>query len=262
MSGGERTAPSTQDAPGMARCFVGLPLPPEWQDRLAALRDELSVSGHASGHASGDTSGDVRDPALADLLRRLRWTPPGNWHLTLRFLGDVPASRCGEVADALKAIPFAPVTLAVGGAGVFPARGAPRVLWLGLARGARECAAMAGAVDAALVPLGFAPDARPFAPHLTLARLREAHRPDRRENDRPGNDHQGHGRRGGESPSPPSPRAAWEARDALLAAVDARVSRSASPWPGCTVRDMVLWRSDLGGAHPVYTPLAVLPART
>ncbi|MEG6506442.1 RNA 2',3'-cyclic phosphodiesterase [Nitratidesulfovibrio sp. 1201_IL3209] len=252
----------------MLRCFVGLPLPPEWQDRLAALRDELGVSGHASGHSPGD----ARDPALADLLRRLRWTPPGNWHLTLRFLGDVPASRRDEVADALKAIAFAPVPLAVGRAGVFPARGAPRVLWLGLARGARECAALAGAVNAALVPLGFAPDARPFAPHLTLARLREAHRPDRRENDRPGNDHQRHGRwggerngaarSGGESPSPPSPRAAADARDALLAAVDARVFRSASPWPGCTVRDMVLWRSDLGGAHPVYTPLAVLPART
>ncbi|WP_353117538.1 RNA 2',3'-cyclic phosphodiesterase [Nitratidesulfovibrio sp.] len=256
-----RGAPANPDGSGAdsnrpIRCFVGLPLPPQWQDRLAALRTDL----HAPC-ADADTTGpDAHAPALADLLRRLRWTPPGNWHLTLRFLGDMPVPRCAEVADALRTISFAPLQLAVGKAGVFPARGVPRVLWLGLARGAPECAALAGAVNAALVRLGFAPEDRPFAPHLTLARVREARR-----------DGERHGAacRDGESASPPrlySPRAMTDARDALLAAIDTRInraptSRAASPWPDCTVREMVLWRSDLGGTHPVYTPLAVLPAQ-
>ncbi|MDR3042903.1 MAG: RNA 2',3'-cyclic phosphodiesterase [Desulfovibrio sp.] len=265
MSGNGRTAqekahhsaPTTPDTPGTQpqrtiRCFVGLPLPPQWQDRLAALRTDL--------HAAC-ASPEGRDPALADLLRRLHWTPPGNWHLTLRFLGDVPTPRCDEVADALRTIRFAPVQLAVDKAGVFPAKGTPRVLWLGLARGAPECTALATAVNAALAPLGFAPEDRALAPHLTLARLREARREVRQRN----------GAAPGEEALLPSSRSAADARDALLAAIDAqinlaqinltRTSRSASPWPGCIVREMVLWRSDLGGGRPVYTPLAVLPAR-
>lgn len=270
MSGNRQTTPekapcgtSTDPAkaatppPRAIRCFVGLPLPPQWQDRLAALRADL----HA---ACASPDGDAPPPTmatptglagLADLLHRLHWTPPGNWHLTLRFLGDVPAPHCNEVADALRAIKFAPVDLAVGRAGVFPARGAPRVLWLGLAQGAPECAALATAVNAALAPLGFAPEDRPLAPHLTLARVRQAQRGDKR---------RGATRSDGKSPSPssqPSHQSAADARDALLAAIDARINRAASPWPGCTVREMVLWRSDLGSGRPVYTPLAVLPAR-
>uniref|UniRef100_B8DP27 RNA 2',3'-cyclic phosphodiesterase n=1 Tax=Nitratidesulfovibrio vulgaris (strain DSM 19637 / Miyazaki F) TaxID=883 RepID=B8DP27_NITV9 len=270
MSGNRRTGPGkahhrtspVSDTPGAqaqgtVRCFVGLPLPPQWQDRLAALRDDL----HAACATADTTGPGMCDPApmlltaLADLLRRLHWTPPGNWHLTLRFLGAVPAPRCDEVADALRTISFAPLQLAVGKAGVFPARGDPRVLWLGLAQGAAECAALATAVNAALVPLGFTPEDRPFAPHLTLARLREARREGGQRRAAPP---------GGESASPPSrpsSHAATDARDALLAAINTRISRAASPWPVCTVREMVLWRSDPGGGRPVYTPLAVLPSR-
>lgn len=274
MSGNRRTGPekpprnasSTPGTPeaqqGTLRCFVGLPLPPQWQDRLAALRADLQ----AVCATADTTDSGTRDPALAipapprlaglaDLLHRLHWTPPGNWHLTLRFLGDVPAPRCNEVANALRTISFAPLQLAVGAAGAFPARGAPRVLWLGLAQGAPECTALATAVNAALAPLGFAPEDRPFAPHLTMARVREARRGDRQRDV---------ARSGGEPSYPPSQhlaRAAADARDALLAAINARINRAASPWPGCTVREMVLWRSDLGGGRPVHTPLAVLPAR-
>jgi len=278
MSGNRQTTPekapcgtSTDPAkaatppPRAIRCFVGLPLPPQWQDRLAALRADL----HA---ACASPNGDAPPPTipaptglagLADLLHRLHWTPPGNWHLTLRFLGDVPAPHCDEVADALRAIKFAPLQLAVGRAGVFPVRGAPRVLWLGLAQGAPECAALATAVNAALAPLGFAPEDRPFAPHLTLARVRQAQRGDKR---------RGATRSDGKPPSPsstpypPTAQAIADARDALLAAINSRVglaqaSRAASPWPPCTVSEMVLWRSEPGGSHPVYTPLAMLPAR-
>lgn len=246
---------------------MGLPLPREWQVRLDGIRRELDALPPAA-----------KPPGLADLLRRLRWTPPGNGHLTLRFLGNVPAPRIPELATALAQVAFAPFMLAVGKAGAFPASGAPRVVWLGLARGGKECASLAGAVNAALAPLGFAPEVRPFAPHLTLARVHEARSGDRPENDRPedapqGHDRQAHGWPGndrrsracpdGASAFPTFPQA--DARAALLAAlraaIDAGTTRAAPPWPASMVHEMVLWRSDLGGPHPVYTPLAVLPAR-
>lgn len=253
--------PGQKGAQPAVRCFVGLPLPQEWQARLAVLRDHL--------HAPDRTPADDRQSALDDLLRRLRWTHPGNWHLTLRFLGNVPTPRISELTTALAQVPFAPFMLAVGRAGAFPARGAPRVVWLGLARGGKECASLAGAVNAALAPLGFAPENRPFAPHLTLARVHEARSVDRPEHDRQEQGPKGAERRARACPDGASDFAAFpQAGDAravlqaaLLAAIDSGITRAAPPWPACMVREMVLWRSDLGGPHPVYTPLAVLPAR-
>lgn len=227
---------ATDGQTGMVRCFAGLPLPRNWQDGLAALHRMLD-----------DQCGP--DPALFDgLPPRLRWTPPANWHLTLRFLGNVPESRCAEVAGALGAVAFAPVPLALGRIGTFPARGEPRVLWLGLARGTAECARLAEAVDAALAPLGFPREARPFVPHLTLARVREIRRPAGTANAR----HEG--TRAGTGTVM---RGEWRH---LLRALDAHIA-DAFPEASCTVRQMVLWRSDPGTGHPVHTPLAVVPAR-
>ena len=53
-----------------------------------------------------------------------------------------------------------------------PSARRPRVLWAGLVAGTGELAALAAAVEAALVPLGFAPEARPFQGHVTLGRVR------------------------------------------------------------------------------------------
>ena len=50
------------------RCFVGLPLPAAYQDGLRVLTTGLS----------------------ARIRSAVAWTRPGNWHLTLRFLGEVP----------------------------------------------------------------------------------------------------------------------------------------------------------------------------
>lgn len=120
-------------------------------------------------------------------LPAARWTPPENLHLTLVFLGAVEA---GEVTDleASLAAAFArhrPLTLRVTGAGCFPpppprgkARRA-RVAWVGLevAEGVdRLQAVQADVAAAAHGAVDFADDARPFSPHLTLARPREAWR--------------------------------------------------------------------------------------
>ncbi|MDX1421459.1 MAG: RNA 2',3'-cyclic phosphodiesterase, partial [Rubricoccaceae bacterium] len=98
-----------------------------------------------------------------------------NVHLTLHFLGDVEDARVPPLGAALAALDGRPFSLAVEGLGAFPSRRAPRVL---VAR--TDCppglSLLHAQVGAALRGLGHASERRPFRPHLTLARLRQADR--------------------------------------------------------------------------------------
>ncbi|OLN24520.1 2'-5' RNA ligase [Desulfovibrio sp. DV] len=132
------------------RLFVGIELPPAHQAIVAGLALRLRPM--------------LGAPAA--------WTREGNAHVTLKFLGSVGRERLEAVTAALAAIPFAPFALLPGGGGFFPGPARPRVVWAGLGSGAAQCAALAAAVDAALVPVGFAAEARPFAAHLTLCRIK------------------------------------------------------------------------------------------
>jgi RNA 2',3'-cyclic 3'-phosphodiesterase len=116
--------------------------------------------------------------SVADSVRRpddgLRWTRPEQRHLTLQFLGrvDDPDSLADSLAESVaeSVRRIAPFTLALGGAGAFPSARRAAVVWLGVATGGEELAALAGVIAAATAPLGFAVEERPFRPHLTLAR--------------------------------------------------------------------------------------------
>ncbi|MDE1820170.1 MAG: RNA 2',3'-cyclic phosphodiesterase [Euryarchaeota archaeon] len=95
-------------------------------------------------------------------------------HLTLKFLGEVPEERLGEIGHALErglqgASAF-PITLR--GMGVFPSRSRPRVLWVGVSQGAKELSDLARRTEGALQGLGFAPEEHPFSPHVTVRRFR------------------------------------------------------------------------------------------
>jgi 2'-5' RNA ligase len=97
-----------------------------------------------------------------------RWTTRDQHHLTLQFLGnhaDVEAVR-----EALQAIAVRGGDVRLGGVGAFPSERRARVLWLGVAEGATLLGQLAAAVGALLTPLGHEPEARPYHPHLTLAR--------------------------------------------------------------------------------------------
>jgi 2'-5' RNA ligase len=58
------------------------------------------------------------------------------------------------------------------GTGAFPGDRRIRVVWAGVARGGEALAALAAALEGATEPLGFAPERRPFRPHVTLGRVR------------------------------------------------------------------------------------------
>jgi RNA 2',3'-cyclic 3'-phosphodiesterase len=93
--------------------------------------------------------------------------------MTLQFLGEVGSEKAGEVDAALKTIRFPSFQLRAGGGGFFPSRRRPKVAWVGVTDDRERCIGLAGAVAAALRPLGFAPDRERFSPHLTIARIRE-----------------------------------------------------------------------------------------
>src|SRR5437899_1234074 len=105
----------------------------------------------------------------------LRWVAPANYHVTLAFLGWTGTDAVGAVCDALAAAVAgeARMTLRTTRLGAFPSLGKASVLWAGIEDGG-GLARLARAVGDAMSPLGFARDARPFHPHVTIARLPEA----------------------------------------------------------------------------------------
>ncbi|MBK8931758.1 MAG: RNA 2',3'-cyclic phosphodiesterase [Chloroflexi bacterium] len=107
--------------------------------------------------------------------RSVRWVKPDLMHLTLRFLGDTAVSNLPAITAVLDEVgrQVAPFALHLGGLGCFPNRKRPRVIWVGLEGDKTPLLAMKQAVDAALVPLGWAVEERPFQAHLTLGRVND-----------------------------------------------------------------------------------------
>jgi RNA 2',3'-cyclic 3'-phosphodiesterase len=102
----------------------------------------------------------------------VRWVAPQNVHLTLKFLGDVPSTILEQLAEAVKveAASHSIFSISVGGLGAFPTQRRARVIWIGLdAPPALE--ALQHAVETVVAQLGFAPEGRPFSPHLTVGRV-------------------------------------------------------------------------------------------
>lgn len=102
------------------------------------------------------------------------WTSPEGLHLTLKFLGDVQASRIEEltaaVASAIEGV--GAIELGVSGIGVFPNQRAPRVVWLGLSGELDKLRTLNEKIEDACTRLGYKREDRPFKPHLTLGRVK------------------------------------------------------------------------------------------
>jgi len=110
---------------------------------------------------------------LRPRMPSIRWLPPANFHLTLKFLGDVDEAKVAPIAAALERelYPFSCFTINAKGLGVFPDLKRPRILWVGLVGG--ELNALASTAEKALVPFGFAAEKKTFTPHLTIGRWRQ-----------------------------------------------------------------------------------------
>jgi len=134
--------------PARIRAFVALELDPGVRGRIAGLIAQLRPS-----------------------IDGVRWVAPESLHVTVRFLGYAPPAALvllqGPLAEA--AARFPPADAPVRGLGIFPERGRPRVLWLGIAV-PPAFAGLQAECERAAVAAGFPPEPRPFRPHLTLAR--------------------------------------------------------------------------------------------
>ena len=134
------------------RAFLALKLGDEIESAIAAFIDELRAP---------------RDC--------IRWVPRGNLHLTLKFLGDaVPPDRLASLARAVSLLAHETpaLELVAIGAGAFPNLARPRVVWVAI--GGDGLATLASRVETAAVHCGFARDARPWSPHMTIGRIRDS----------------------------------------------------------------------------------------
>ncbi len=110
-----------------------------------------------------------------DIPQGVGWVKPEGLHLTLKFLGNIRPELVDRVFDSL-AVPTAmsaPFQLGLSGRlGMFPNPRRPRVLWAGIDGDLEALSALQEAVEEAMINLGFAPEERPYSPHLTLGRVR------------------------------------------------------------------------------------------
>ena len=129
----------------MPRLFSAIEIPSRIAERLTVLRFGLSGA---------------------------RWIDPENYHVTLRFIGDVDGATARDFTHALGEIDAAPFELRLNGLGSFGGR-KPRAIFAEVApSGALE--ALRRANERAAREAGLPPEGRNFKPHVTLARLRGA----------------------------------------------------------------------------------------
>lgn len=125
------------------RLFAALPIPPVAVERISALRLRFA--------APGD---------------RLRWSTPEQWHITLRFMGDLDSAKADELITALRGLDAQKVNLTLDELGVFATKGIlfahvqPSASLLELQQAVQRIASSAG----------LPPELWPFRPHITLCR--------------------------------------------------------------------------------------------
>jgi 2'-5' RNA ligase len=137
----------------MIRVFLGVELSSTIRDRLFSLQQELKAT-----------------------LPSINWVRPESIHLTLKFLGYVDPIIISELFSVLEPIGKNQhvFSIDVRGLGVFPQVKHPRILWVGLTGNTQALQELILEIEAAVEPLGFPPEEKPYHPHLTLARIKRA----------------------------------------------------------------------------------------
>mgnify|MGYP002624202542 CR=1 FL=1 len=133
------------------RAFLALSLSPETRDHIHNLQQKLRPS-----------------------LPPLNWVRPEHIHVTVRFLGTIPAQMVDQLFDALRGLcaRIPPFMLNIQGIGVFPHTRSPKVLWAGLTGSVDRLIGLQEHVQIVLEPLGFPIEDKSFHPHVTLARIK------------------------------------------------------------------------------------------
>ena len=129
----------------MIRLFTALEIPPEISDKLVQLQQGLDGA---------------------------RWIEPHDFHVTLRFLGDIPENLADDADEALSHIPMAPFPIEIEGLGEFGGA-EPRALWARV-KPSEPLRILQGRHESAMRRIGLKPETRNYLPHITIARLKRA----------------------------------------------------------------------------------------
>lgn len=106
----------------------------------------------------------------------VRWVKEHQYHITLRFLGDISEEQLRRTKEAVDQVGKAwttPLHLVAQGVGAFPGMQRARVIWVGLAGDTEPLLQLQRRLEQALSDLGFPTERRRFTPHVTIGRLRE-----------------------------------------------------------------------------------------
>jgi RNA 2',3'-cyclic 3'-phosphodiesterase len=133
------------------RAFIAIDLTSEITQKLDQISEQLKTN-------------------LANIP--VRWVPANNIHLTLKFLGDVSLTNLEILKEVLQteALNHKVFEFTVGNLGAFPNKRHPRVVWVGV-EAPQELLSTQRHLEHAMARIGYAPEDRPFSPHLTLGRV-------------------------------------------------------------------------------------------
>ena len=106
-------------------------------------------------------------------IRGARWMEPAQMHLTLAFFGDVADEIDLALRERLGAIEFGAFFLPIAGVGTFSAKGAPKLIWIGVGKAHPHLFQIHKRVHEAALAAGLEPELRPWHPHVTIARCRD-----------------------------------------------------------------------------------------
>ncbi len=134
----------------------------------------LDEAVRAAAHKAGARLARALSGAGMRSRTGISWVRLENLHLTMRFLGEVEERRAGELVKRFAA-PLAATAFEIdlGGFGVFPPSGPPRVVWVGVTRGADRLVDLSGEIEGRFIDWGFGRADKPFRAHLTLGRCRD-----------------------------------------------------------------------------------------
>ncbi|MGA9452732.1 MAG: RNA 2',3'-cyclic phosphodiesterase [Verrucomicrobiia bacterium] len=141
------------------RLFVAIPMPETVRNEITGVQQELQRL------VSRET---------------IRWTKPEQFHLTLRFLGDVPVERVPALQEAVNAVCAGEpaLRLRAQGTGFFPNARSPRVIWAGVSDGGGHLVDLQKRIEGAVQPFAEGPGSEKFSGHVTLGRVKFLKRPE------------------------------------------------------------------------------------
>ena len=138
----------------------------------------IEISAEARNHLEG-VKGFLRNDELDVVgINQVKWVQGPNLHITLKFLGEVPANRVSEIQTALRGISTEPMELFADRFERFPPSGPARVLAAGVGGDAGRVELLFGKIQEACVDFEIAVDRRKFTPHVTIGRSRDGVRID------------------------------------------------------------------------------------